>query len=70
MPSAIWKGAITFGLVYVPVEVFAATQSERTGFNLLDRRTLAGQIMRARRPRNARRSADGARRDVRGCGAE
>ncbi|CAD6552656.1 Non-homologous end joining protein Ku [Paraburkholderia hiiakae] len=40
MPRAIWKGAITFGLVYVPVEVFPATQSERTGFNLLDRRTL------------------------------
>ncbi|MEX3915039.1 Ku protein [Paraburkholderia sp. BR10872] len=40
MPRAIWKGAITFGLVYVPVEVFPAKQSERTGFNLLDRRTL------------------------------
>ncbi|WP_084068476.1 Ku protein [Paraburkholderia heleia] len=40
MPRAIWKGAVTFGLVYVPVEVFPATQSERTGFNLLDRRTL------------------------------
>ncbi|CAG9245031.1 Ku protein [Paraburkholderia unamae] len=40
MPRAIWKGAISFGLVYVPVEVIPATQSERTGFNLLDRRTL------------------------------
>jgi len=40
MPRAIWKGAITFGLVYVPVELFPATQSEHTGFNLLDRRTL------------------------------
>lgn len=40
MPRAIWKGAISFGLVYVPVELFPATQSERTGFNLLDRRTL------------------------------
>jgi DNA end-binding protein Ku len=40
MPRAIWKGAISFGLVYVPVEVFPATQSEHTGFNLLDRRTL------------------------------
>ncbi|WP_322029169.1 Ku protein [Paraburkholderia sp. J76] len=40
MPRAIWKGAITFGLVYVPVELFPATQSEGTGFNLLDRRTL------------------------------
>ena len=40
MPRAIWKGAISFGLVYVPVELYPATQSERTGFNLLDRRTL------------------------------
>lgn len=40
-PRAIWKGAITFELVYVSVEVFPATQSERSGgFNLLDRRTL------------------------------
>jgi len=39
MPRAIWKGAISFGLVYVPVELFPATQSEHTGFNLLDRRT-------------------------------
>jgi DNA end-binding protein Ku len=40
MPRAIWKGAISFGLVYVPIEVLPATQSEHTGFNLLDRRTL------------------------------
>lgn len=40
MPRAIWKGAISFGLVYVPIEVFPATQSERTGFNLLDKRSL------------------------------
>jgi DNA end-binding protein Ku len=40
MPRAIWKGAISFGLVYVPVELVPATQSEHTGFNLLERRTL------------------------------
>lgn len=39
MPRAIWKGAISFGLVYVPVELYPATQSERTGFSLLDRRS-------------------------------
>jgi DNA end-binding protein Ku len=39
MPRAIWKGAISFGLVYVPVELVPATQSEHTGFNLLERRT-------------------------------
>lgn len=40
MPRAIWKGAVSFGLVYVPVELVPATHSERTGFNLLDRRSL------------------------------
>ncbi|HEV3430832.1 MAG TPA: Ku protein [Paraburkholderia sp.] len=40
MPRAIWKGAISFGLVYVPVELVPATQSEHTGFNLLERRSL------------------------------
>ncbi|WP_421047865.1 Ku protein [Paraburkholderia sp. A1RI-2L] len=39
MPRAIWKGAISFGLVYIPVELYPATQSEHTEFNLLDRRT-------------------------------
>jgi DNA end-binding protein Ku len=40
MPRAIWKGAISFGLVYVPVEVFPATRSAHTSFNLLDRRSM------------------------------
>lgn len=40
MSRAIWKGAISFGLVYVPVELYPATRAAHTGFNLLDRRTL------------------------------
>jgi len=36
----IWKGAISFGLVHVPVQLYPATQSEKVGFNLLDRRTI------------------------------
>ena len=40
MPRAIWKGAISFGLVYVPVEVYPATRATHTSFNLLDRRSL------------------------------
>ena len=39
MSRAIWKGAITFRLVYVPAEVSPAWQNERTGFKLLGRRT-------------------------------
>jgi len=31
--STIWKGYITFGLVSIPVRLFAAARSERVGFN-------------------------------------
>jgi DNA end-binding protein Ku len=36
----IWKGAISFGLVHVPVQLYPATQSEKVGFNLLDKRSM------------------------------
>lgn len=40
MARMIWKGAISFGLVHVPVQLFPATQNERIGFNMLDKRTI------------------------------
>src|ERR1700735_5624439 len=40
MSHMIWKGAISFGLVHVPVQLYPATQSEKVGFNLLDQRTI------------------------------
>ncbi len=40
MPRAIWKGAISFGLVNVPVQLQTATRPERTSFNLLDKETV------------------------------
>ena len=40
MPHMIWKGAISFGLVHVPVQLYPATQSESVGFNLLDKRSM------------------------------
>ncbi|MFP4891396.1 Ku protein [Paraburkholderia sp. EG304] len=40
MAHMIWKGAISFGLVHVPVQLYPATQSEKVGFNLLDKRTI------------------------------
>ena len=40
MPHMIWKGAISFGLVHVPVQLYPATQSEKVGFNLLDKRSM------------------------------
>jgi DNA end-binding protein Ku len=36
----IWKGAISFGLVHVPVQLYPATKSEKVGFNLLDKRSI------------------------------
>ncbi len=39
-PRALWKGAISFGLVHVPVALHAASGSGRVDFDWLDRRTL------------------------------
>ena len=38
MARAIWKGAISFGLVNVPVEVYPADQSHAISFSMLDKR--------------------------------
>ena len=36
----LWKGAISFGLVYIPVTLHSATVEQRMKFNLLDKRTM------------------------------
>jgi DNA end-binding protein Ku len=36
MPRAIWKGALSFGLVYIPVELHSASQSGTLDLDLLD----------------------------------
>ncbi|MGI4983276.1 MAG: Ku protein [Janthinobacterium lividum] len=38
-PHMIWKGAVSFGLVHVPVRLYPATTHAGVGFELLDRRT-------------------------------
>ena len=38
MPRTIWKGAISFGLVNVPIVVHPATQSQRLDFDWIDKR--------------------------------
>jgi len=40
MPREIWKGAIMFGLVQIPVSLYPAEQSEELSFTMLDRRDL------------------------------
>jgi len=39
MPSSIWTGAISFGLVQVPVKLVGATKSTDVSFNQLDEGT-------------------------------
>jgi DNA end-binding protein Ku len=41
MPRVLWKGAISFGLVHVPVSLYPATQSERLSFGMIDKRDFA-----------------------------
>ena len=35
MPRSMWKGAIQFGLVTIPVKMYLATESKGVSFNLL-----------------------------------
>jgi DNA end-binding protein Ku len=35
MPRPIWKGAITFGMISIPVKLFGATESKDIAFNTL-----------------------------------
>ena len=40
MPRAIWKGAVTFGLVHVPVALYPASHEDDIDFDWLDRRSM------------------------------
>ena len=40
MPRAIWKGAISFGLVHIPVALYPASQSRSIDFDWLDKRSM------------------------------
>lgn len=40
MPRTIWKGAITFGLVHVPVALYPASQEVGIDFDWLDKRSM------------------------------
>jgi DNA end-binding protein Ku len=41
MPRALWKGAITFGLVNIPIALHSAEKRNTLDFTLLDRRNFA-----------------------------
>lgn len=38
MARGIWKGAVSFGLLNIPIELMSAKEEKRLSFNLLDRR--------------------------------
>ncbi len=40
MPRSIWKGAISFGLVHIPVGLVSATSSQGVNFDWLDKRSM------------------------------
>src|SRR5688572_23371808 len=39
MPRAIWSGSISFGLVSIPIKLYAAVSRKTVHFNQLDSRT-------------------------------
>ena len=41
MPRALWKGAISFGLIYVPVELHTASKENTLPLHILDNRDFA-----------------------------
>lgn len=41
MPRVLWKGAISFGLVHIPVAIYPAAQDESLDFDWLDKRDMA-----------------------------
>ena len=47
MPRAMWSGAISFGLVNIPVKLISATESHRVAFHELEKGT--GERIRYRR---------------------
>jgi DNA end-binding protein Ku len=41
MPRALWKGAISFGLVHIPVSLHPASRSQGLSFDMIDKRDFA-----------------------------
>jgi DNA end-binding protein Ku len=40
MPRSLWKGAISFGLVHIPVALYPAVREDEINFNWLDKRSM------------------------------
>ena len=40
MPRTLWNGAISFGLVHIPVSLYPASKDESIDFDWLDKRSM------------------------------
>ena len=38
MPRPLWKGAISFGLIHIPVDLYSAESSQQLDLDMLDKR--------------------------------
>ncbi len=41
MPRPLWKGAISFGLIHIPVDLFSAESAQQLDLDMLDKRDFA-----------------------------
>src|SRR5262245_6847486 len=41
MPRPLWKGAISFGMVSIPVKLYTATEEKDVQFNMLHKKDMA-----------------------------
>lgn len=41
MPRPLWKGAISFGLIHIPVDLYSAESSQQLDLSMLDKRDFA-----------------------------
>ncbi|MDI1308858.1 MAG: Ku protein [Methylotenera sp.] len=41
MPRALWKGAISFGLIHIPVDLYSAESAQQLDLDMLDKRDFA-----------------------------
>ena len=60
MPRVIWKGAISFGLVHVPIAMYPASQDVGIDFDWLDKRSM--DPVGYKRDQQAHRQGDRSRR--------
>ena len=59
MPRAIWKGAVSFGMVSIPIKLYTATEEKDVAFNLLHKKDGVAHQAAALLPGGRRRRSSG-----------